>query len=300
MRAEKLLQRIEESLVVDQGAKYRGLLKKASLELTDAFDVKEQHFRGHLGASLLGRECDRALWYTFHWWTKNRFDGRMIMLFNRGHLEEARFVAMLQTAGVQVWQHDANGKQIRVQGHRGHGGGSTDGVVRGVPDFPDIPMVAEFKTHSEKSFNKLRDEGMQHAKWEHFVQTQIYAGRIRLTKILYLAVNKNNDEPYAEIIDFDPVIFARYEEREKRIIDTEEIPPRFRDNPKWTPCRFCDHVGKCFNNEPPERNCRTCACVAFLDDGKVGCKRDLLFGPIAPRSLEEQMAGCQNGYVMKQ
>ena len=44
--------------------------------------------RAHLGASMIGRECNRALWYGFRWATVPNFPGRVLRLFKRGHDEE--------------------------------------------------------------------------------------------------------------------------------------------------------------------------------------------------------------------
>lgn len=298
MKATKLLASIEEGILKDSGATYRVILKEEILKLTDAFSPKNDLFRGHLGCSMLGKECDRALWYSFHWYTPPSFDARMQLLFNRGHLEEARFVALLKTAQVRVWQHHADGKQIRVEGWRKHGGGSTDGVVRDVPDLPAVPMIVEMKTHGDKSFTKLKDEGVQQSKYEHFVQMQMYSGRLQLPNMLYFAVNKNTDELWAEVLQHDPVIFNRYVAREKSIIEAENPPAKFRDNPKWMPCRFCDHIGVCHEGAMPYRSCRTCACSTILDDGKWGCQRDLVWGPMKPMDQKEQLAACDQ-YVVR-
>lgn len=58
--------------------------------------------RTHLGASLIGRECSRYLWYVFRWVKAAKFDGRMQRLFQRGHREEAQFIAMLEGIGATV------------------------------------------------------------------------------------------------------------------------------------------------------------------------------------------------------
>lgn len=38
-------------------------------------------FRDHLGASLIGKSCARALWYDFRWATPARHTGRILRLF---------------------------------------------------------------------------------------------------------------------------------------------------------------------------------------------------------------------------
>ena len=59
-------------------------------------------YRDHLGASLIGAACERALWYSFRWATRARHAGRRLRLFETGYLAEARFVADLRRIGVTV------------------------------------------------------------------------------------------------------------------------------------------------------------------------------------------------------
>lgn len=35
-------------------------------------------FRAHLGASLIGKACERALWFDFRWVTRARHAGRLL------------------------------------------------------------------------------------------------------------------------------------------------------------------------------------------------------------------------------
>ncbi len=137
-----------------------------------------EQFREHLGASIIGRPCHRALWYSFRWFKKPEFSGQLFRLFNRGQLEENRFVEYLKQAGLKVWTHDVRtGRQFRVSACGGHFGGSCDGLAYGViSELTSKPLnlVLEFKTHSDKSFTKLKEEGLYMAKPEHFSQMQVY------------------------------------------------------------------------------------------------------------------------------
>ena len=59
--------------------------------------------RKHLGGSLVGRPCLRELWYNFRWAAGDiQHSGRLLRLFDRGHLEEFRFVQYLKNAGMEV------------------------------------------------------------------------------------------------------------------------------------------------------------------------------------------------------
>lgn len=68
--------------------------------------------RNHLGASLIGRECSRYLWYVFRWVYHKQFDGRMYRLFNRGHREEDRFCEWLRGIGCIVHTHNFAAKPL--------------------------------------------------------------------------------------------------------------------------------------------------------------------------------------------
>src|SRR5574337_375913 len=106
----------------------------------------------------------RSTWYSWRWAARQSFNGtrdesatenqaRMLRLWNRGHIEEGRFMAMLRLIGVQIYQYDSEHRQFRVGWWGGHFGGSGDGVLVGVPDLPPgMPCLGEFKTHGLKSF----------------------------------------------------------------------------------------------------------------------------------------------------
>lgn len=271
--ATKTLKAIEEALVRDQGAKFRGLLRELMPAAEDAYSTKEDPWRDHLGASHIGRECPRELWYSFHWVTLRKDEGRMIRLFNRGHLEEPRFVALLRMIGCEVWQHDKSGKQFRIEGYRGHFGGSLDGVVRNLPDLPEYPVLAEFKTHSLKSFDNLVAKGVLASKWEHFVQMTLYMGHYKLPWAIYCAVCKNDDSIHLELVQFDPAVYARYSDRSAMIIDATVPPAKINESPGWWKCKFCDHRAVCHAKATPAKNCRTCKWVDVGDAKAWICNR---------------------------
>lgn len=79
------------------------------LEIDKAFienhPERDKPFRAHLGGSLIGRKCERELYYSFRWFRRPSFAGRMLRLFDRGHKEEFRFVAYLRSIGINVREY---------------------------------------------------------------------------------------------------------------------------------------------------------------------------------------------------
>lgn len=287
--ATKTVALIDHMIEQDQGGRFRQILEKCIPEVGDAYRPQEEAFRSHLGASLIGRECDRELWYNFHWAKRPHFSGRIMRLFNRGHLEEARFVALLLMIGCQVWQMDSTGKQFRISDHGGHFGSALDSVVQGLPEYPTEPILAEFKTHGDKSFQKLKKEGVRSSKPEHFVQMQIYMRKMGLNRALYLAVNKNDDELYAEYIELMPEIADQYIDRAGRIIYIKQAPKKINQSPGFFKCKFCDMSSICHTDAPIAKNCRTCQFAEARPNGSWFCQ-----GYGIELTKEMQLSGCQN------
>jgi hypothetical protein len=270
--ATRTLEAIENAIAADQGGAYREHLGRVLPHIGDAYRGQEEGFRTHLGASGIGKECARAIWYSFRWYTKSSFSGRMLRLFNRGHLEEGRFIAALLTIGVQIFQQDSDGKQFKISDVGGHFGGSGDGVAIGIPDLPaGTPCLLEFKTHGEKSFLKLQAEGVRGAKFEHYVQMQMYMRKMGIAVALYGAVNKNTDEFHFEIVTLDTIIADQFVGRARTIILMQDPPKKINESAGWFGCRFCDHRPVCHLDAKPEQNCRTCNSSEAREDGTWRC-----------------------------
>lgn len=288
--ATRTMDAINAAMVADQGASFRQWEQKVLPCLDDAYRGVDEPFRSHMGASLQGDECARAIWYSFRWFTRPKFDGRILRLFNRGHLEEGRVISALLSIGVQVFQQDANGKQFRIAGSSGHYGGSGDGFALGIPDLPpDQHCGLEVKTHNDKSFADLKAKGVRISKTEHFAQMQQYMRKFNVPVCLYVAVNKNNDEYYMEIVTLDAAVADQYIDRADRIIWMHSPPKKINESPGWFGCKWCDHRPVCHLGAKPDMNCRTCAFSEPRDTGDAvwHCKlhqRDI------PKEI--QLSGC--------
>jgi len=248
--------------------------------------------RTYLGASIIGKECSRALWYDFRWATKHTFSGRMYRLFQTGHLAEHRFTADLRSIGATV--HDVNpatGKQFGFVDHSGHARGHCDGKVKGIPGGGNKEHILEFKTHSAKSFEKLKKEGVKKAKPEHFAQCQWYMGQAILDRALYLAVNKDTDELYSERIEFDKVAYEKIQAKFDAIIFAPTPPAKLSEDPKFYLCGWCNHNAVCHGHRVPQVSCRTCvhSTPERQGDGRWSCTKA---GPDSSIPADFQRKGC--------
>jgi len=257
------------------------------------YEEKEEGFRTYLGASIIGHSCSRYLWYTFRWCGKEKFDGRMKRLFNRGDIEEIRMVRDLKNIGCEVHEKDPEtGEQFAVTFANGHGGGHMDGCALGILEAPKTWHVLEFKTHNNKSFKALVKKGVQIHKPMHYDQMQIYMLKTGMTRALYLACNKDTDDLHAERVKLNKEYAEKLMQKAERIITATRPPTRGFDADDWQ-CKYCAFAGLCHGDPegmavPCEVNCRTCMFAGpVMDSGKWACAlkdKEL--------SKNDQLKGC--------
>lgn len=185
-------------------------------------------------------------------------------------------------------------KQQAFSDHNGHFGGSGDGELHGLQALFSFnlegPGLLEAKTHGEKSFVDLAGKlpewrayqtdpktraftgkGLLTSKLEHYIQMQVYMHYFGLKWGLYLAVCKNTDDLYFEIIHYKPEIGMAYADRAQAIIDAKSPPARITDNPSWWECKFCDYREICHYGKQAQKSCRSCAFAVPVENAEWRC-----------------------------
>lgn len=254
----------------------------------EAYADVEQKPRPHMGCSLLGHHCDRWLWLSFRWAVVEKFDGRMLLLFKRGHDEEQRVVQHLRRIGANVEATGINQSKVNFGCHVS---GSIDGIVSKLPIAPKSRAILEIKTHSDKSFSALKAKGVKAAKPMHWVQCCVYGYGREINRALYFAVNKNTDEIYTEWLEIDKDVAIKAIERGRRIALDNRMPPPISTDPTWYQCKFCPAYSLCHEKAPTKfANCRTCAHSTPMEDSTWRCERHQADG--IPEDFQRE--GCDD------
>lgn len=282
----------EQATILDAGKQSVNLdapgvakaLAKRILEKIDEYCVRtyDGGHRSHLGASLIGRECKRYLWYVFRWCLHEKTTGRQQRLFNRGHREEARFIEWLEGIGFKVWFENRdeapNEKgeypQYRISDVMGHFGGSLDGIAI-LPERYGIaePVLLEFKTNGTGAgFNKLAYDGMPIAKPEHFAQTSTYGKKYNFRYCVYLNINKNDDSLHIEVVKLNHNLGEQMIMKAEQIIMSQTAPARLSDNPTFHKCGYCHMKEVCHKGAVVEVNCRSCAFARPVENAEWFCE----------------------------
>lgn len=232
--------------------------------------------RTHLGASILGHDCQAKTWSAFRWLKFEEFDGRMLRLFNRGHEEEKRFVRWLVGIGFEVRELDpTTQQQYRILGAKGHFGGSLDCMMKAPARYGlDVNLIwlGEFKTHSKKSYNDLKRKGVIRSKPIHYRQMCSYGRAYKFEWGLYCAVNKDDDELHFEIVKLDWLQADDLYRKAEGIVFSQTRPAKIAQTESYLDCKMCEFSGICHKGEVPTKNCRSCRHAFATDNAEWFCE----------------------------
>jgi len=259
-------------------------------------EARDQKERPYLGASIIGTDCSRALWMGFRWvlpTTQQKFPGRILRLFDRGHREEPVFVEELEGIGCQV-----EGQQEEAIFLNGHGAAHCDAIIKGFPEYPKEWVLTDFKTMGEKSFKKFKKivENSSNPDGDFFAEYPNYHGQLHvqmklfgLSRAALFAVNKNTDELAILFLESGEDYAAAnwYIDRAETLIGMGTPPPVERVATDFR-CRFCDVADQCFKAACPAVNCRTCVFLQPKAEGVWRCKKH----GDKQRAIWEQREGC--------
>ena len=84
-RATKTEAAIDAAIEADGGNRFRELLEYHLPRIADAYrkDEANDNYRSHLGASQIGKECERALYLGWRWSYARSFKARILRLLDR-------------------------------------------------------------------------------------------------------------------------------------------------------------------------------------------------------------------------
>lgn len=246
--------------------------------------------RDHLGCSQLGKKCERELWYSWRWYARPQFDGRIFRLFRRGKNEEIDLGEDLRAAGVTVLEGPEPGKQFRASILWGHVGGSIDFALLGLKEAPNIWHVGECKTYSLKGFEAVERRGLFKARPVYYAQIQLYCELFGFTYGAHLGVCKDDDRINLERFRADSYFAGELIEKAARILKSSAPPPKMFKADS-SECKFCQFRDVCHVGARPVKSCRSCQNGKPQLEGAGGAWRcskwDRLITP------QEQRAACE-------
>lgn len=230
-------------------------------------DTRERA-RQYIGASIVGTPCDAMLAYNLRGFPNDEPEPRLKRIFSFGNMLEDFVVKdMKQKADVRVWEVDPlTSRQHTYESWGGHVVCHTDGLV----DLGDDEMrILEIKSMNDASFSKFKKSGVKHSHPRYFAQVQMMMGMANVQESFFIAINKNNSEYHAEIVEYDEFEYAHIRERIERAIGGTARKVS-KDSTDWR-CRGCFKAGVCWNGREVPKQCSTCTFATARPDGAWHC-----------------------------
>ena len=236
-------------------------------ELIDAAllaERQQQTPRNYLGASRLGVACERALQYEYAGAPVDPgrgFSGRILRVFEVGHVLEDLAVRWLRMAGFELHNQKANGGQFGFSVAGGRIKGHVDGIITAAP--PELglsfPMLFECKTMADKHWKACAKSGVAVTKPVYAAQMATYQAYmeplipgISANPALFTAINKNTQEIWSELVPFDGGLAQRMSDRAVRVIRATEVGeqlPRIATEPGYYECKYCAWARRCWREQ---------------------------------------------------
>lgn len=212
--------------------------------------------REYLGASRLGAACERALQYEF---AKAPVDpgrdtsGRILRIFERGHLTEDCMVTWLRDAGFDLCTRKPDGDQFGFSAVDGRLRGHIDGVIVAGPEGFQYPSLWENKCLGSKSWRDLQKNKLAVSKPIYHAQVVLYQAYLELHEhpAVFTAVNADTMEIYTELVPFDAALAQRMSDRAIKVIgatDAGELLPRAFHESTHFECRMCPWQDRCWRS----------------------------------------------------
>jgi CRISPR/Cas system-associated exonuclease Cas4 (RecB family) len=263
-------------------------------QLIDQYHEKinaDEQPRPYLGCSIAGYRCERRIWLTFRWAVRERFTGRTLRMFRRGRLEEETVIEDLQAIGCVITDRQ---KEIVLTPHiKGH----VDAIITsGLPGHENEQFVLEIKTFSANAFTPLTRKGVKEARYDHWMQMQLYMLGLQIPQALYFAVCKDDDRIHTEIVQLDAERAQAILVRLDRLTTETRLPPPISRDPTWWECKGCPAYSFCYEQVVvTARNCRTCAYGAPASTGLTATPWECRYEPVSPQELtvQQQRQGCE-------
>ena len=208
------------------------------LDLTNAINQAtfDSEPRSHLGASIIGDDCFRKIWYSYHHPELQQISPRLQRIFQVGHVIEGLVIdGLKQTFHVEHGVKLCNTRVPQFQG-------TPDCILT----YRKRRYVIDIKTANNSSFNQFVKMGLRGWRPTYYAQLQAYMGMGDFApKAAVVAINKDNSEIHHEWIGFDCIEYDLLVQKARRVIEIDAVPDRIRDDPTYFKCKMCQFHKEC-------------------------------------------------------
>jgi hypothetical protein len=211
--------------------------------------------RGYVGASSIGDNCEKKLWYQLRQPEKSEHaEAELILAANDGHRSEDLMAAYLRKIpGVDLITHGSDGKQLGFTDLDGQYAGHADGIITGIPLAPKTAHIWEHKAKNDKFYNTLtklklkRDIKDVLRAWDYiyYCQAVSYMEYFDIKRHYTTVVLAGTRKIQTIRTNCNPPLAKQLKEKAKRIITYTSAPYGISENPEFHTCKMCFFRNHC-------------------------------------------------------
>jgi hypothetical protein len=196
--------------------------------------VDDGDSRDYIGASSIGSDCMRQIWYQFKGIKAEKVPTKMRRTWAIGKRLEGLVVDWLDEAGITLGVLPVRTLRSKaVPAFQGH----IDSVWIGRDG--KFNAIIEIKTAKDASFKIFVKKGVKVWNPQYYAQIQAYMGMSGIHSTYILVLNKDNSDLSDELVTFDEEFYQKLETKALMISTAVVAPPKIHGSPLWYQCKMC-------------------------------------------------------------
>lgn len=203
-----------------------------SKKIEKAQSRDDKKTRDYIGASGIGSECLRQIWYEFKGFEAESVPTKIRRTWAIGRHLEGLILDWLTEAGIEISRTWDGLQSEGMPFFKGH----LDSVwIKKGKAF----AIIEIKTAKDASFNIFVKKGLRSWNPQYYAQVQSYMGMSNIHSAYILVLNKDSSDICDELVEFDDAFYQKLREKAAMIAGANVAPPKINGSPLWFQCKMC-------------------------------------------------------------
>lgn len=192
----------------------------------------DRQTRDYIGASGIGAECLRQIWYEFKGTQAEAVPTKIRRTWAIGRHLESLILDWLSQIGIEIQRSWIDLVADEMPYFKGH----VDSVwmKKGMPF-----AIIEIKTAKDASYNIFIKKGLRTWNPQYYAQIQSYMGMSGIHKAYIMVLNKDSSDLADELVEFDPAFYQTLRNKAQMIANANVAPPKINGSPLWYQCKMC-------------------------------------------------------------
>jgi hypothetical protein len=193
--------------------------------------------RDYIGASSIGSDCLRQIWYQFKGIKAESVPTKMRRTWAIGKRLEGLVIEWIENTGIKIDKTLKTYHAKDMPYFQGH----FDGLLF----IGKKQAILEIKTAKDASFKIFVKKGVKDWNPQYYAQIQSYMGMSGIHSTYIILLNKDNSELSDELVTFDAEFYATLVNKAQMIYGASIEPPKINGSALWFACKMCKYNKVC-------------------------------------------------------